>query len=237
MVNLSSSASMKQMSLTTPIQSLGLNNSKFPSASSILKRSIHKPISNTLRLSSQSVPNRSMDKPAFSIRNPNPASSIPDLSISKRVFITSNLPPGSIKNERIDKLALTNGGIPHRAVNASNFNDPGSPSGYDLYGRKPLNNPTVDAISVPKGWSNTRLVLPYICQCFEPEEYGLPSLNPILCDDVDTRFLLEASGIYYLYNQVSDTLYRFDRPTELSSIVSALGGDWKNIKITEMELL
>lgn len=209
MVTLFSSASVKQMSLRTSMQSLGLNNSNFPSASSILKRSIHKPISNTLSLSSKSTQNGSMDKPAFSIHNPDPASSIPNLSISNQAFINGNSPPWSIRNEPM-------------ALNKS---------------KSALNNPTVDAIAVPKGWSNTRLVLPYVCHYFEPEEYGLPPLNPILGDDADSRFLLEAGGNYYLYNPVSDILHRFDQPTELSSILSALDGDWKNIKITEMELL
>lgn len=189
MVNFSSSASVKQMSLRTPMQSLGLNNRRFPSASSILNRYIHKPISNTSSLSSKSIQNGSIDKPAFSNRNLNPASSIPNLSICKQASITSNQPPGSIQNDPMNKPALTKMANSHRAVNASNSNNPSSPSGYDLYGPKPqsaLNNPTLDVISVPKGWSNASLFLPYICLCFEPEGYGLPPMNPILCDDVDT---------------------------------------------------
>lgn len=196
MVSLSSPASLKQMSIRMPIQSLGLNNSRFPSASSILKGSIRKPSSNTLSLSSKLTLNGSMDKPALSIRNPKP-----------------NPKPASAIPNPID---------------------------FSICGTNPksaLYNFPVDAISIPEGWSNTRLLLPYIYLCIEPEEYGLPPLTPILCDDVDTRYLLEASGNYYLYNHVSDTLYRFDRPTELSRIIPALGGDWKNIKITEMELL
>lgn len=174
------------------MQSLGLNNSKFPSASSISKGSIHKLSYNTLSLSSKSTPTRSMDKPVFSIRNPKPASAIP----SPCVMSTCGTKP---------KSALYN-------LNA-------------------------DAISIPEGSSNTRRLLPYIYVCIDHEEYGLPALTPILSDNVDTRYLLEASGNYYLYNQISDTLYRFDWPTELSKIVPALGGDWKNIEITEMELL
>lgn len=166
-----------------------------------------------------------------------PASSFQLIGSEISFFYFLIPPPGSITNEPMEKPALTHQVIPHPALNPSTSNSSSSPSAYDLYGPKPksvLNNPTLDAISVRKGWSNVSLFLPYICLCFEPEGYGLPPMNPILCDDVDTRFLLEASGNYYLYNHVSDTLYQINCPTELSSIVPALG-DWKGIKITEME--
>lgn len=47
---------------------------------------------------------------------------------------------------------------------------------------------------------------------------------------------MEGSGIYYIYNEVSDTLWLIDRPTGLANIVSALS-DWKEITMTELELL
>lgn len=63
------------------------------------------------------------------------------------------------------------------------------------------------------------------------------TLNLILYDNVHTRYRFETSGQYYIYNQVSDTLYWFAQSTELSSIIPALENDWKNIKLTEIELL
>lgn len=238
MVNTSSFPSVKQMSLRTPMQSLGLNNRRFPSASSILNRYIHKPTSNTSSLSSKPIQNGSMDKPAFINHNPNPAPPTPNLPTWNQSSITSNQPPDSIQNEPMSKKDPFLHAIFHR-LKALDSNDPFSPSLYDLFGHKPISAPSntsIDGVSVPEGWTNASLFLPYICMCFEPEGYGLPPMNPILCDYADTRFLLEVSGDYYLYNHVSDTLYRIDRPTKLSSIVSALG-DWKGIKTTEMELL
>lgn len=91
-------------------------------------------------------------------------------------------------------------------------------------------------MSIPDGWSNASPFLPSVCLSFDPKEYGLPPMKAILCDDMDTRYLLEASGIYYMYNDVSNTLWQIDRPTGLANIVSALG-DWKEITMTELELL
>lgn len=98
------------------------------------------------------------------------------------------------------------------------------------------NNPTLDAMFIPKSWSNTHPCLQSVCSSFDPEEYGLPPMKAIICDDMNTRHLLDGSAIYYIYNEVSDTLWQIDRPTGLASILSALS-DWKEITLTELELL
>lgn len=48
-------------------------------------------------------------------------------------------------------------------------------------------------------------------------------MKAIICDDMNTSHLLEGSGIYYIYNEVSGTLWQIDRPTALS--------DWKEITL------
>lgn len=205
-------------------------------------------------------------RPGSSNCNLNSTSSISILSICKPTSNTSNMPSGSIQNGLMHKPASNNGVIPYQAMDASNSNNhicpycfgpqglrhKLTPSTPNLWSKKafirsyrrpdcsrphiPLNNPTLDSVSIPKGWYNASPFLPYVCLSFDPEEYGLPPMKAILCDDMEMRYLLEASGIYYMYNDVSNTLWQIHRPTGLPNIVFALGY-WKKIAMTEMDLL
>lgn len=160
-----------------------------------------KPIPNTSSLSSQSIQNGSMVKPGFSNCNLNSAPSIPNLSIRKTASNTSNMALGYVQNGLMNKPASNNSAIPHLAMYASNSDNPVSRSGFgpqEVEHKLTPNNPTLDAMSIPKGWSNASPFLSSVCTCFDPKEYGLPPMKAILCDDMDTRYLLEASGTYYI---------------------------------------
>ncbi len=219
------------------MQNLGLNDGHLLPETSILNGSTQKPIPNTSSLSSQFIQNASMVKPGNC--NLNSASPTPNLPIRKPASNTSNIASRYVQNRLMNKPASNNSAILHLATYASNSDNPVSRSGFgpqEVEHKLTPNNSTLDAMSMPKGWSNARPFLQSVCSCFDPQVYGLPPMKAILCDNMDTRYLLEASGSYYMYNEVSDTLWQIDRPTKLVNIVSALS-DWKNITMTELELL
>lgn len=92
---------------------------------------------------------------------------------------TSNMASGYVQNGLMNKQA-------------SNSDNPVIRSGFgprQVKHKLTPNNPTLDAMFIPEGWSNASPFLQSVSSCLDPEEYGLPPMKAIICDDMDTRYL------------------------------------------------
>ena len=99
---------------------------------------------------------------------------------------------GYVQNGLMNKQASNKSAIPHLAMYASNSDNPVIRSGFgprEVGHKLTPNNPTLDAMFIPEGWSNASPFLQSVSSCFDPEEYGLPPMKAIICDDMDTRYL------------------------------------------------
>lgn len=79
---------------------------------------------------------------------------------------------------------------------------------------------------IPHGWNNKPEALHNACFGLEPMDYGLPThFTAHLADRREERFLVSfgASEIY-LYNEVTQCLFRIEEPIGLEQILAVLDG-------------
>lgn len=79
---------------------------------------------------------------------------------------------------------------------------------------------------IPNGWNNKPEALDNACFGLYPTDYGLPTpFTALLVDRRGERFLVSfGAGGFYLYNEVTQYLFRIEQPAGLERILAVLDG-------------
>lgn len=79
---------------------------------------------------------------------------------------------------------------------------------------------------IPNGWNNKPEALHNACFGLDPTDYGLQTpFTAHLADSRGERFLVSfGAGEFYLYNEVTQYLFRIEEPVGLERILAVLDG-------------
>lgn len=71
---------------------------------------------------------------------------------------------------------------------------------------------------------------------FTSQSYGLSDITPVLANKANPQFLLKSQGRYYLWNAISNTVVRIEKPVALEELLGCLDkAKWDKIETVDVQ--